>query len=589
VKAEHRPQFPGIVHDSSASGATVFIEPASVVDMGNDLKELAFKEQQEIDRILKHLSGMIRAAAREMRVTTDALGRIDFASAKGRLSCDMDAVEPDLNRDGRIDMIKARHPLLKGTVVPIDIQLGGAFKALLITGPNTGGKTVTLKTTGLLTIMAQSGLHVPADPGSRMAVFDQVFADIGDEQSIQQSLSTFSAHLLNIVHITRNIGSNTLVLLDEIGAGTDPDEGAALAKAILDYLVAHNARTIATTHYGELKEFAFVREEICNASVEFDIQTLQPTYRLMIGVPGSSNAFAIASRLGLSSEIVDAATELVSGGEASDEILRKIEETHRSATEREQIAQRASKDIEILKSRYEQRVDEVDALRREMRQQLASELDRRVREKVAELDSIVEDVKKHRSEPRIYHENRQRFRRRVAEIRQEIDEIVPAAPVESEPDAPAVLKIGDTVTLTTYGMDGVLLNNPGDHEALVMVGSMKVNVPFSTLRRARAQKQKPESNVRVAEIPSMKAQNVSAELKLIAQRVEQALINLDKYLDDAYLGGLPAVRIIHGKGTGALRKAVWEFLKTHHAVESYRLADLKDGGEGATIVKFKDR
>lgn len=588
VKSEHRPQFPGIVHDSSASGATVFVEPASVVEMGNDLKELALKEQQEIDRILRMLSGSIRAVAPDLVITCNAVGRIDFASAKGRLSCDMDASEPILNRDGKIDMKGGRHPLLRGDVVPIDVDLGRSFQALLITGPNTGGKTVTLKTVGLLTLMAQSGLHVPAESGTELAIFDRIFADIGDEQSIQQSLSTFSSHMLNIVHITRDLGPNALVLLDEVGAGTDPEEGAALAKAILDHLVTHNARTIATTHYGELKEYAFAREDVMNASVEFDIQTLRPTYRLLIGIPGSSNAFSIASRLGLSDEIVGMAREQVTGGRASDEIIRKIEETQRSVSEKEQLADRSSRDAEILRTRYEKRLDEIEELRRQMRLQLAEELERRVKERVAELDQIVEEVKQHRSEPRVYHENRQKFRRRVIEIRQEVDELLPQV---AQPDEPYALAKGDTVTVTSYGVDGVLMNDPGDHDAIVMVGSMRVNVPFSTLRPSRAEKKsgRPEVNLPMLGMATDKAMNVSSELKLIAQRVEQALENLDKYLDDAYLGGLSSARIIHGKGTGTLKRAVWEYLAGHHAVASYHLADAKEGGSGATIVKFKER
>jgi len=589
IKSEHRPHFPGIVHDSSASGATVFIEPTSVVEMGNDLKELAAKEQQEIERILRRLTGLLKASAPEIQVALAALARLDFASAKAHLSCDMDATEPGLNREGRLDIIKARHPLLKGAVVPIDVELGRRFKALLITGPNTGGKTVTLKTIGLLALMAQSGLHIPAGPGSETAVFDDVFADIGDEQSIEQSLSTFSSHMTNIVNVTRRLARNSLVLLDEIGAGTDPAEGASLAKAVLDYLIERDARVAATTHYGELKEYAFVREGIENASVEFDVRTLQPTYRLMIGVPGSSNAFAIASRLGLPLQIIHSAKEMVRG-EASEEIIRKIEQTHRAATEREQLAERRSRDVETLKSRYEQRLEELETLRREMRQQLAEEVDRRVRERIEELDEIIEELKK---QPEVsqkkLQQGRERFKRRVKEIRQEVEELLP--PPYEETGEPFVLKAGDLVLLTTFGINGELLNNPGEGDALVMVGSMKVSVPFDLLRPTRhpEKKEEPAAAGGAMEIASSKVGSISAELKLIAQRVEQALINLDKYLDDAYLAGLPSVRIIHGKGTGALKKAVWEFLANHHAVESFRLGEQEEGGSGATIVKFKER
>ena len=586
VKAEHRPHFPGIVHESSASGATVFIEPASVVELGNDIKELVSKEQQEIEKILRKLTAQVTASASEIQVSLDAIGRLDFASAKARLSYDMDACEPELNCDGKLSLFKARHPLLTGDVVPIDAELGKTFKALLITGPNTGGKTVTLKTIGLLTLMAQSGLHIPADIGSETAVFDEVFADIGDEQSIQQSLSTFSSHMTNIVNLTKSIGKNALVLLDEIGAGTDPAEGAALAKAILDYLANHDARTVATTHYGELKEFAFVREGVENASVEFDVETLQPTHRLMIGVPGSSNAFAIAYRLGLPSGIINSAKEMVKGGEKSEEVIRKIEQTHRAVEEKEQLAERASRDIEALKSSYEQRLEELEALRREMREQVADEINRRVREKMDELDEIVQELKKAEIVPKKVEQSRQRFRRRSKEIRQEVEEILPE--VYEEPEEPFSFKTGDRVKVTTFNVEGELLNDPGEGDALVMAGSVKISVPFSVLRPAKKHEspKKPDGSVQIL---SEKTTSVSAELNIIAQRVEQALIILDKYLDDAYLAGLPSVRIIHGKGTGALKKAVWEFMANHHEVESFNLAEQKEGGSGATIVHFKEK
>lgn len=592
VKAEHRPNFPGIVHDSSASGATVFVEPASVIDMGNDLRELATREIQEMEKVLMRLTVSVKASASEIRVTLTALGRIDFASAKARLSADMYASEPVLNHEGKIRLIRARHPLLKGDVVPIDVELGRRFRTLLITGPNTGGKTVTLKTIGLLTLMAQSGLHIPADDGSELAIFDTIFADIGDEQSIQQSLSTFSSHLTNIVNIIRNLGRQSLVLMDEIGAGTDPAEGAALAKAILDYLNSQGALTVATTHYGELKEFAFVRDGVENASVEFDVQTLRPTYRLMIGVPGSSNAFAIASRLGLPDEIVASAGQMIKGGEASDVMIRRIEESHRSAAEREQSAERVSRDVEILRRRYEERIEEVDALRRDMRRQLTEEVNRRVGEKIHEMEAIIQDLKREGAQPKKLQQNRERFKESIRDLEEEVENMLPTA-VEEVEEAP-VLKAGDRVRVMSFGIEGDLLNGPGSGDAIVLAGTMKLTVPFTDLRAIRRPKDKSRSaakepsmeNVRIA---STKAVGVSSELKLIAQRVEEALENLDKYLDDAYLAGLPSVRIIHGKGTGALRKAVWEFLAKHHSVLSYRMAGLKEGGAGATIVEFKDR
>lgn len=592
VKSEHRHGIPGIVHDSSASGATVFVEPAAVVEMGNEIRTLVSAEEAEVERILRRLTGMVSVAAPELRLTLDSLGRLDFAAAKGRLSCDMSAVEPELDREGYVELIEARHPLLTGEVVPIDIELGRRFRTLLITGPNTGGKTVTLKTVGLLTLMAQSGLHIPAREGSRLAVFDEVFADIGDEQSIQQSLSTFSSHMTNIVNIIAQAGGRSLVLLDELGAGTDPGEGAALAKSVLNHLLDAGALTVATTHYGELKEFAFIREGVENASVEFDLETLSPTYRLMIGVPGSSNAFSIASRLGLPDEIVADARGMIQGGEKSEEIIRRIEETHKAAAEKKQMAERTSRDAEILRTRYEHRLEEIEELRREMRAQLAGEVERRVKEKVAELDEIIEELKQGnqesgaRSQESVVQKGRERFKKRVKELKQEVAEAL--EPEYEEPDEPYVLAKGDTVTVTTFGLDGQLLTDPGGGEAVVLIGSMKVNVPVAALRPTRRAAEKPREEASGASVISTsKAGSVSPELKLIAQRAEQAVENLDKYLDDAYLAGLPSARIIHGMGTGALRKAVWDYLQNHHAVESFRLGEREEGGAGATVVTFK--
>jgi len=588
IKAEHRPHFPGIVHDTSSSGATVFVEPASVVDLGNELKELGAEEREEIERILRRLSALVKSSAAEIQVTLGALGRLDFAYAKGRLGDDLFATCPELNREGRLEIRKARHPLLKGNVVPIDVRLGKEFRGLLITGPNTGGKTVALKTIGILTVMAQSGLHIPADAGSELAVFDDVLADIGDEQSIEQSLSTFSAHLGNIVNILHKVGHNSLVLLDEIGAGTDPAEGAALAKAILDYLLRVGARVVATTHYGELKEFAFVREGMENASVEFDVQTLQPTYRLLIGVPGSSNAFAIASRLGLLPEVVQSAQEMFSGQEPTEEIIRKIEQAQRAAAQHEQVAERMSRDVETLKLRYEQRLQELEKLRRDAFKQVSEEIERRVRERIKELDLIIEHLKKSGPARRdVVDETRKKFKECVAVIREEVDSVVPELREESE--EPFVLKVGDRVRIVSFDVEGELLSDPGQEEALVMVGKMRVNVPFTDLRPVKSSPQVEFQPTNVAEIGATKAASISPELNLIAQRVETALITLDKYLDDAWLSGLEKIRIIHGKGTGALRKAVWECLANHHAVKSFRVAEQSEGGAGATVVELKER
>ncbi len=589
VKSEYKQAFGGIVHDSSASGATFFVEPASVVEMGNDIRELTMKEQQEMVRILTRLSALVQSSAQEIGSTLDALGALDFATAKGRLSLDMRACQPKLNKDGWLDVRQARHPLLSGEVVPIDVELGRRFNALLITGPNTGGKTVTLKTIGLLTLMAQSGLHITASEGSELAVFGQVFADIGDEQSIQQSLSTFSAHMRNIVEIVGSVGGDSLVLLDEIGAGTDPAEGAALAKAILDHLLAKGARTVATTHYGELKEFAFVRDSVENASVEFDVRTLRPTYRLMIGVPGSSNAYAISSRLGLPDDIVAAAREMTRGTEASEEIIRRIEDSHRAATEREQIAERTSHDVEILRSRYEQRLVDLETLKRELRRQVVEEIDREVRDKVAELDNIMLELQTEPEQtPAKAEESRRKFKRKVKEIREEVDALLPE--VYDTPDEPFTLKKGDAVTVTTLDVDGVLMSDVGDGDVQVQVGSMKMMISAEHLRPARRKVVQKRQETQISEAQQMssaRSVTIMPEINIIGKRAEPALLELDKYMDDALIAGLESIRIIHGKGTGALKQAVWEYLSNQSGVASFQLGTQSEGGAGATVVKLK--
>ena len=364
IKADHRGQFPGIVHDASTSGATLFIEPAAVVELGNRRRQLLVKEREEVEKILAELTGMIGPSSERIQAMLNVIGMIDCITARARLAVEMDATEPSLNNKGYVDIISGRHPLLTGDVVPIDVNLGRTFSALLITGPNTGGKTVSLKTMGLFCLMAAGGLQVPARSGTELAIFDQVYADIGDEQSIEQSLSTFSSHLNNIVRITRGATRNSLVLMDEIGAGTDPGEGAALAKAILDFLLNKGAKVVATTHYGELKEFAFLRDGVENASVEFDPISLRPTYRLLVGVPGSSNAFAIASRLGLHASIIEAAeVNLSVHTEVSDQLIKQIEESHRVASEQRRLAEEKSKEAEELRKRYLKQLGSLDEAR----------------------------------------------------------------------------------------------------------------------------------------------------------------------------------------------------------------------------------
>ncbi|MBI2843930.1 MAG: endonuclease MutS2 [Armatimonadetes bacterium] len=588
VKVEYRSQIRGIVHDASSSGATVFVEPEQVVEPGNDLKRLAARERDEVEKVLLKLSARIAAASQDILSTVEIVAHIDFVSAKAKLSAAQDASEPALNREGRLNLIQARHPLLSGDVVPVDVQLGTAFRALLITGPNTGGKTVTLKTIGLLTLMAQAGLHVPAAPGTDAAVFDQVFADIGDEQSIEQSLSTFSSHVQNIVRVVRAAERNALVLLDEIGAGTDPAEGAALARAILNYLLDRDVRLVATTHYGELKEFAFVRDGVQNASVEFDVQTLRPTFRLMMGVPGSSNAFAIASRLGMPEAIVEGAQDSLAGRrDGADEVIHRIEESHLAAIEEHAQARRSSAEAETLRRRYEEQLRKLESVRAkvedEVRGRAKQLIDHYTRKLERSLKELAETSREGRRSERIKKEARESLDK-VREELIELPELVDEGPVDGH-----VYRKGDPVRIANLNQEGVLVAEvSGDGQAMVLIGVMKVMVPITSLRPATgAQKESGTAAPSGTGISLSKAENVSPELKLIAQRAELALHNLERYLDDAHAAGLTQVRIIHGKGTGALRFAVWEFLKDHPAVESYRLGEQSEGGSGATVVMLK--
>lgn len=587
VKIEYRSQVRGIVHDASTSGATVFIEPEQIVELGNDLKQLAVRENEEIEKVLIKLSRDVATVAQDALLSLEVVGHIDFVTAKASLSLAMNATEPILNKDGWIRLVQARHPLLQGDVVPIDIELGRKYKALLITGPNTGGKTVTLKTVGLLTLMAQSGMHVSADVGTEVAVFDQIFADIGDDQSIEQSLSTFSSHIHNIVQVVNGIRSNALVLFDEIGAGTDPAEGAALAKAILDYLMDKDARLIATTHYGELKEFAFTRDGIRNSCVEFDLETLRPTYRLMMGVPGSSNAFAIASRLGMPEHVIKRAEKALSGKQdGTDEIIRKIEESQREAMEDRHQAKKSFSEAEILRKRYEDEVQKLQAARARVEDEVRNHGKKVIDRYTRKLERLLSELSKATREGKRSERIKAEAKEAVEKIYDEL--VVQPEPEEDLPVEDVVFKKGDPVRIANLNQEGVLADDIKGDEALVMIGAMRVNVPVTSLRPGRVKKeeQRPAEPTGVS-VAVIKAANISSEINLIAQRVEEAIYILEKYLDEAEVAGLKQVRIIHGKGTGALKQAVWQHLKDHPSVESYRLGEQAEGGSGATIVTLK--
>jgi len=591
VKQEFRANIPGIVHDQSASGATLFIEPMAIVEMNNDVKKLKLDEENEIERILRELTALVDEKYDNIKTNMEILATLDFIFAKARFSLDFRCTEPRVNNKGIVNIKKARHPLLKAeSVVPIDIYLGETFNTLVITGPNTGGKTVTLKTTGLLTLMAQSGLHIPANDYSEVAVFDEVFADIGDEQSIEQSLSTFSSHMTNIVSILEHVTPNSLVLFDELGAGTDPTEGAALAMSILELLHKKNIRTAATTHYSELKIYALTTEGICNASVEFDVATLRPTYRLLIGIPGKSNAFEISKKLGLSEEIIKRAKEFISQDDVKfEDLIKSLEEDKRKAEEERDIASRLKFELEKEKSEMDRRLEKLEAQKDRIIREARSEALEIVRSSKEEAEELIRELqeairKENEEKAAMIEKSRMKLRQRENEMEDKIGESLfkktGSAPLKD-------IKIGMTVKIVNLDRKGSVLTLPDeDGNLTVQAGIMKINVNVNNLTAAEEEKEKPKRSSGV-KVNSAKAMAVASQIDLRGQTLDEALMNVDKYLDDAYLGNLPQVTIIHGKGTGVLRAGIMQLLKSHSHVKSYRSGGFGEGGIGATIVEIK--
>jgi DNA mismatch repair protein MutS2 len=589
VKAEFKGNVPGLVHDQSASGSTFFIEPMAVVELNNEIKELMLKEKQEIERILYELSVKVADNADMLEHNNLNIGYIDFILAKGRFGLDLDASIPEINQRGFINLKRARHPLIdKEVVVPIDVKLGDTYKALVITGPNTGGKTVTLKTTGLLTLMAMTGLAIPASSGSQVSVFNKVFADIGDEQSIEQSLSTFSSHMTNIVNILKEVDETSLILVDELGAGTDPTEGAALAMSILEYIFEKGAKIVATTHYSELKVFAMEKEGFENASVEFDVETLRPTYRLLIGIPGKSNAFEISKRLGLSNEIIENAKLKISKDAARfEDVIQALQnKTIQLEKEYEEIEAIKKESLEIKRQLSEKKF-KLDSQRENIIKKAQDEARRILQQAKYEADSIVKElVELKKNSEAVSLKQAEEARRKLKE---NIDELNKKA-VEKKEEEFEVLEdvnVGDEVFVTTVSQKGVVLSKPDSKgEVQVQIGIIKMNVPLNKLKRVEQDKKEVKKSG-VTNIIKQKAQNISAEIDLRGQTVDEALYNLDKYLDDAYLAGLNFVRIIHGKGTGALREGIKQELRKHQYVKSMRSGDINEGGSGVTIVELK--
>lgn len=597
VKAEHRSQVPGIVHDQSGSGATLFIEPQVVVDMNNALRELAIAEEAEIARILRELSGRVSEHYERLLNDQELLEQLDAINARGRLALEMDAVRPVLDEEGVLDLLDARHPLIDPKkVVPVSIRLGGDYHELIITGPNTGGKTVTLKTCGLLTMMAQSGLFIPAGEGSRLPVYRDVFTDIGDEQSIEQSLSTFSSHMKNIVEIMEKAGSGTLVLVDELGAGTDPSEGSALAIAILEQLAAQDADVLATTHYNELKKYAVSAEGVENASMEFDVETLSPTYRLLIGAPGKSNAFAISRKLGLSEEIIERARDLMEGGDlAFEDVLEKIEKDRREAEKDRILAKRILEEVQhrreaLQKEERENREAKEEVLRKaraEAREIVgeARDFSRRIQEELRELSKVESLGERNKR----FDASRKKIKDAAGRYKEAFFKEVNDRPVDIKD-----VKVGDRVKVVSLGQNGEILTLPDEKGFLqVQVGMMKIRVKAEDLqliiegRQKKLRRRQKASRANYGKMYQSKAQNVSSSIDVRGQNMEEAVYHVEKYIDDVFMAGLEEVTIIHGRGEGILRSAIRQSLKKNKHVEQFRRGGYNEGGEGVTIVKMK--
>ncbi|WP_374713339.1 endonuclease MutS2 [Symbiobacterium terraclitae] len=598
VKIEYRAQVPGIVHDQSGSGSTLFIEPLAVVEMNNELKELALKEREEVQRILTRLSSLVADESDSLLDTLQSVAQIDFASAKGKLSLDLDCIEPELAREPLLEIRKGRHPLLQGKAVPIDVHIGITFDTLVITGPNTGGKTVALKTMGLFVLMAQAGLHLPAGYGTRVGIFQQVFVDVGDEQSIEQSLSTFSGHMTNIIRILNALEGPALVLMDELGAGTDPTEGAALAMSILEHLHARGAKTVATTHYSELKTYAYTRSRVENASVEFDVETLQPTYRLLIGVPGSSNAFEISRRLGLSPHIVDRARSfLTRDQERVEDLIQGIHATRAELEKERAEANRLRAEAQRMREEYERRYGDAKQKAAETVEKARAQAQQILATARREAEAVIAELKQALREQREAERMRtiQSARERLSRARQSVEPTEEERRAQRRGEAPRGLKPGDAVRIVSLDTRGYVLTEPdAQGNLLVQAGIIKMTVSVQDLERA--EEEQPDARARGAAgmrtrgkgLAAAKAQEMSTEVDLRGLMVDEALEKVDKFLDDAVLAGLPQVRIIHGKGTGALRKAVTEMLRTDRRVVSHRLGGIGEGGDGVTVAKLQE-
>lgn len=586
VKQEYRSHYGGIVHDQSSSGQTLFIEPESIVQANNEIQRLKLKEKTEIERILLQLTAKVEEVSHDLFVLVQILGDIDVILAKAKYGQANKCTKPKMNEEGYIRLVRARHPLISlDMAVPNTIEFGRDITAIVITGPNTGGKTVTLKTVGLCTLMAQTGLPVPALDGSELAVFNQLFADIGDEQSIEQSLSTFSSHMVNIVDILGKFDSRSLVLFDELGAGTDPQEGAALAISILDEVVDRGARVMATTHYPELKAYGYNRKGVVNASVEFDIETLSPTYRLLIGVPGRSNAFEISKRLGLNESIIDQAKSFTGSDRHEVESMIASLEESRLRSERE--AEKAHELLEEAQQLHEElaeRLKTYDEKKENLEKKAKEKARKIVDEAKQEAEKIIDELRKMRenaSEVVKEHELIDAKKRLEAASPQEENKVLKK---QANLRARAQnLKVGDQVKVISYGQKGTLMEKVSDHEWVVQIGILKMKLDESDLEYVKPDK---EQKVTVTNVKNRNT-HVKLELDLRGERYEDAILLTEKYIDDALLANYHRVSIIHGKGTGALRQGIQSYLKGHKRVKSFRFGEAGEGGFGVTVVELK--
>lgn len=584
VKEEYRSYIKGFVHDISSSGSTVFIEPIAVFDLNNELSNLHIEEEQEIERILQNLSSLFYPYTKELENNVNIIGKLDFIFGKARFSIDLNCSTPEINTLKIINLINARHPLIdQNKVVPISIELGKDFKTLIITGPNTGGKTVTLKTIGLLSAMACSGLNIPADEHSSVYVFDNIFADIGDEQSISESLSTFSSHMSNIVNITNSATKNSLILVDELGSGTDPLEGANLAISILQYFSELGAITVATSHYQELKKYALVTPNFKNASVEFDIENLRPTYKLLIGIPGKSNAFAISRKLGLSEKIIERASSMIDKDSVNlEDLLKNIYDTKSEIEKEKELTKKALEEAEELKNSLLTKNDDIINNRKELISKAKQEAKQILLDAKETANSIIKNINSTSSASNA-NKLRNELNEKISNLNIEKHQVEPNKPISKDE-----IKPGLSVFVTNYNSDGIVLSNVSkDNEVQVQIGAMKLKVNIKFLQAKKSSDKNSKNYEYTKRSDNLKSKSVSSEINLLGLTVDEAIPLVDKYLDDCFMAKLSPVRIVHGKGTGALRNGIQKYLKTNKYVDSFRPGTFGEGEMGVTVVNLK--